>query len=307
VSATTIGRPGVPESVFDPEVHRTRLLEAERRARRSGWKRLIPRGWHLILIPLSLVMVAPFVWMVLSSVMTNAEINHAPPTLWPHGINKGGYNLVLRNSDFPRWFLNSIIVSLTVVVSQLILCSLAGYAFARINFRGKSVTLLLLLATALIPFQLTVIPTFLIFHDLHLIDTLGALIVPQLTSALGIYLMSSFFQSFPKELEEAGRIDGCSRLGVFWKIVMPLARPALAALAIITFIYAWNDLFWPLIAITSDKNFTVQVGLATFQGQHRTEWSAVSAGITLTTAPVLLVFLVGQRRFVQAITGAVKG
>jgi len=307
VSATTIGRPGVPESVFDPEVHRTRLLEAERRARRSGWKRLIPRGWHLILIPLSLVMVAPFVWMVLSSVMTNAEINHAPPTLWPHGINKGGYNLVLRNSDFPRWFLNSIIVSLTVVVSQLILCSLAGYAFARINFRGKSVTLLLLLATALIPFQLTVIPTFLIFHDLHLIDTLGALIVPQLTSALGIYLMSSFFQSFPKELEEAGRIDGCSRLGVFWKIVMPLARPALAALAIITFIYAWNDLFWPLIAITSDKAYTVQLGLTTFQGVHRTEWSAVMAGNVLTTAPVLIVFLVGQKRFVQALTGAVKG
>jgi multiple sugar transport system permease protein len=307
VSATTIGRPGVPQTVFDPEVHRTRLVEAERRARRSGWKRLIPRGWHLVLIPLSLVMVAPFVWMVLSSVMTNAEINHAPPTLWPHGINKGGYNLVLRNSAFPRWFLNSLIVSLTSVVSQLILCSLAGYAFARIQFRGKNVTLLLLLATALIPFQLTVIPTFLIFHDLHLIDTLGALIVPQLTSALGIYLMSSFFQSFPRELEEAGRIDGCSRLGVFWKIVMPLARPALAALAIITFIYAWNDLFWPLIAITSDKTFTVQVGLATFQGQHRTEWSAVSAGITLTTAPVLLVFLVGQRRFVQAITGAVKG
>jgi multiple sugar transport system permease protein len=293
--------------VFHPDVHRARLAEAERRLRREGWKRLIPQGWHLVLLPLSLVMVVPFVWMVLSSFMRNAEINHAPPALLPHQLYLGGYRLVLANSDFPRWFLNSVIVSVTVVVSQLFMCSLAGYAFARINFRGKNLTLILLLATALIPFQLTVIPTFLIFHTLGLINTLGALIVPQLTSALGIYLMSSFFQAFPRELEEAGRIDGCSRLGVYAKIVLPLAKPALAALAIITFIYAWNDLFWPLIAITSDKTYTVQVGLATFQGQHRTEWSAVSAGITLTTMPVLIVFLVGQRRFVQAITGAVKG
>jgi multiple sugar transport system permease protein len=299
--------PGTMQHVFDPELHRARLLEAERRARRRGWKRFVPRGWHLVLLPLSVIMVLPFVWMVLSSFMTNAEINHAPPALFPHQLNLAGYNLVLANSDFPRWFLNSVIVSGTVVASQLIMCSLAGYAFARINFRGRNLTLVLLLATALIPFQLTVIPTFLIFHTLGLINTLGALIVPGLTSALGIYLMSSFFQAFPKELEEAGRIDGCSRLGVYAKIVLPLAKPALAALAIITFIYAWNDLFWPLIAITSDKTYTLQVGLATFQGQHRTEWSAVSAGITLTTVPVLLVFLVGQKRFVQAITGAVKG
>ena len=125
------------------------------------------------------------------------------------------------------------------------------------------------------------IPTFVIFHDIGLINTLGALIVPQLTSALGIYLMYSFFQSFPRELEEAGRIDGCSRLQVFWKVVLPLAKPALAALGIITFIYAWNDLFWPLIAITSSRTFTVQVGLTTFQGEHITHWSHIMAGTDL--------------------------
>jgi multiple sugar transport system permease protein len=119
--------------------------------------------------------------------------------------------------------------------------------------------------------------------------------------------MSSFFHSFPKELEEAAQIDGCTRLGTFFRIVLPLARPALAALAIISFIYAWNDLFWPLIAITSQKLYTVRLGLTTFQGQHRTEWSAVMSGTVLSTAPVLLVFLIGQRRFVQALTGAVKG
>jgi len=296
-----------PMPYIDMAVHRARIAEAERRMRRSGWRRHLPQRGHLLLMPLSIIMVMPFVWMLLTSFMTNNEINRIPPTILPHHLYTGGYKTVLASSDFPYWFLNSLIVSTAAVIAQLVLCSLAGYAFARIQFRGSSVVLTVLLATALIPFQLTVIPTFLIFHDLGLINTLGALIVPQLTSALGIYLMYSFFQAFPRELEEAGRIDGCSRLQVFWKIVLPLARPALAALGIITFIYAWNDLFWPLIAITSSHTYTVQVGLATFQGEHVTQWSAIMAGTVLTTAPVLLVFLFGQRQFVQAITGAVKG
>ena len=296
-----------PVPDIDIALHRSRIEEAERRMRRSGWRGHLPQRAHLVLMPLSIIMVLPFAWMVLTSFMTNSEINRIPPTIVPHRLYTGGYSTVLASSDFPYWFLNSLIVSGAAVLAQLVLCSLAGYAFARIQFRGSSVMLILLLATALIPFQLTVIPTFLIFHRLGLINTLGALIVPQLTSALGIYLMYSFFQSFPRELEEAGRIDGCNRLQVFWKIVLPLARPALAALGIITFIYAWNDLFWPLIAITSSRTYTVQVGLTTFEGEHETEWAAVMAGTVLTTAPVLLVFLVGQRRFVQAITGAVKG
>ena len=206
----------------------------------------------------------------------------------------------LMSGDSPGGFVLFGLGFLLLVAGQL----LAGSVIYRAG-AGRPVGQLLLLAStaAVIAVAVPADP----FHDLGLINTLGALIVPQLTSALGIYLMYSFFQSFPRELEEAGRIDGCSRLQVFWKIVLPLARPALAALGIITFIYAWNDLFWPLIAITSSRTFTVQVGLATFQGEHVTEWSAVMAGTVLTTAPVLLVFLAGQRRFVQAITGAVKG
>jgi ABC-type sugar transport system, permease component len=153
-----------------------------------------------------------------------------------------------------------------------------------------------------------------IFHDIGLINTLGALIVPQLTSALGIYLMYSFFQSFPRELEEAGRIDGCSRLQVFWKIVLPLARPALAALGIITFIYAWNDLFWPLIAITSSRTFTVQVGLTTFQGEHSNplvagygrhglDHGAGAARVRYRPAPVCA----GDHRSRQGMTGSGQG
>jgi multiple sugar transport system permease protein len=293
--------------VADQQLHRERIEEAERQSHGTGWRRWRPNPWHFLLMPLSIIMVIPFVWMVITSFMTDAEINRFPPPLLPHALYTGGYAAVLAESDFPRWFLNTVIVSGTVVLSQLIICSLAGYAFARIRFVGSRIILPLLLATALIPFQLTVIPTFLLFFRLHLINTLGALIVPQLTSVFGIYLMSSFFQNFPKELEEAGQIDGCTRMGTFFRIVLPIARPALAALAIITFIYAWNDLFWPLVAITSNKLYTVQLGLTTFHGQHRTEWSSVMAGTVLTTMPVLLVFLIGQRRFVAALTGAVKG
>ncbi|RBQ16013.1 carbohydrate ABC transporter permease [Spongiactinospora rosea] len=267
----------------------------------------LPSKWHLILLPMSIVTVLPFVWLLLSSVMTQTELNRFPPAFWPQAIDLDGYRSVVERSDFPRWFLNSLIVSASIVLAQVVLCSMAGYAFARIRFIGSRVALVLVIATSLIPFQLTVIPTFLIFNKVGLTDTLGALIVPQLSSAVGIYLMTSFFRSFPGELEEAARIDGCSRLGVLFRVVLPVARPALAALAIITFITAWNDLFWPLVAINSEANYTLQVGLTTFQGLHRANWPAVMAGAVMVTLPVLVVFLVGQRRFVQALTGAVKG
>ncbi|MFD0536400.1 carbohydrate ABC transporter permease [Actinomadura luteofluorescens] len=274
---------------------------AARRARRR------PSARHLALAPLSLLMVLPFLYMLGASVMTRAQLNRFPPPLVPPGVDLTGYRELLASSEFPRWFLNSVIVSAAIVASQVVLCSMAGYAFARLRFAGRRVTLALVIATTLIPFQLTVIPTFLIFNRLHLINTLGALIAPQLASALGVYLMTSFFQNFPRELEEAARIDGCSRWGVFFRVVLPVARPALAALAVITFIYAWNDLFWPMVAISSKENYTVQAGLATFQGQHRADWPQIMAGTVLTTVPVLIVFLVGQRRFVQALAGAVKG
>jgi multiple sugar transport system permease protein len=270
-------------------------------------RRRLPSARHLVLAPLSLLMVSPFVYMLLSSVMTKAELNRFPPAIIPDHLELSGYSQLLSGSEFPRWFLNSLIVSGAIVISQVILCSMAGYAFARMRFFGRRLALALVIATTLIPFQLTVIPTFLIFHELHLINTLGALIVPQLASALGVYLMTSFFRSFPKELEEAARIDGCSRWGVFFRIVLPVARPAISALAVITFIYAWNDLFWPLVAISSKENYTVQVGLTTFQGSHQANWPQIMAGTVLTTVPVLAVFLIGQRRFVQALSGAVKG
>ncbi|GAA2096581.1 carbohydrate ABC transporter permease [Streptomyces albiaxialis] len=269
--------------------------------RRRG-ARLPFSGWHLLLAPLALLFALPLVWLLLSSVMTNAEINRFPPALWPSGIDLGGYRYVLGNAMFPRWFANSLIVSAVAVTSNLLFGALGGYAFARMRFRGSRTLLVLMLATMAVPFQLTMIPTFLVMKRLGLIDTLGALIVPSLVTPFAVFLLRQFFLSLPRELEEAAWIDGCSRLRVLFTIVLPLSRPALSTVAVLTFLTTWNDLTWPLIAINHDTQYTLQLGLTTFQGQHHTKWSAVMAGNVITVLPVLLAFLGAQKSFIRSIT-----
>jgi multiple sugar transport system permease protein len=271
-------------------------------------RRLPFSPWHLVLAPTAIVFALPLMWMVLSSFMSQAQINQFPPTIIPDSLHTVGWDHVLNQASFPRWFLNSTIVALTCVVSNLAFCSLAGYAFARLRFRGSTVLFLLILATLVIPFQITMIPTFIVMEKLNLVNTLGALIVPGLATPLGVFLMRQFFVNLPPEVEEAARIDGCSRLGVLLHVALPLARPALATLAALTFLLMWNDLLWPLIAINSESNFTLPLGLTTFQGQHTTDWAAVMAGNVITVTPVLLAFLLAQRTFIQSLTSsAVKG
>ncbi|MGE6736163.1 carbohydrate ABC transporter permease [Streptomyces sp. NPDC059900] len=261
-------------------------------------------GWHALLAPLALLFAVPLIWLLLSSVMSNAEINRFPPALWPSRIDLGGYRYVLGNAMFPRWLLNSAIVSAVAVTSNLVFGALGGYAFARMRFRGSRTLLVLMLATMAVPFQLTMIPTFLVMKKLGLIDTLGALIVPSLVTPFAVFLLRQFFLSLPRELEEAAWIDGCSRLRVLGSIVLPLARPALATVAVLTFLTTRTDLTWPLIAINHDTQYTLQLGLTTFQGQHHTRWSAVMAGNVLTVLPVLVAFLFAQKAFIRSVTSS---
>ena len=272
--------------------------------RPKGRARLPFSVWHLLLAPLALIFAIPLIWLVLSSVMSNAEINRFPPALWPSGINLGGFRYVLNNALFPRWFLNSLIVSGVAVVSNLVFGSLGGYAFARMRFFGSRTLLVLMLATMAIPFQLTMIPTFLVMKSLGLIDTLGALIVPSLVTPFAVFLLRQFFLSLPRELEEAAWMDGCTRLRVLLRIVLPLSRPALSTVAILTFLTTWNDLTWPLIAINHDVQYTLQLGLANFQGRHHTQWAAVMAGNLITVLPVLLAFVGAQKSFIRSITSS---
>ncbi len=262
-----------------------------------------PSAWHLLLLPLAVVMLTPLVWMVVTAVSTNAEARQFPPVL-PSSIQWSNFSAVWTGSPFGRWLVNTAIVSVVVVISNLVLCSLAGYAFARLRFRGSGLAFMLLLATLMVPFQVVLIPTLLIVKSFGLIDTLGALIVPNLVTAFGIFMMRQFFLALPPDLEEAGRIDGASRLGVFLKILVPLMGPPLATLAVLTFLSIWNDFLWPLVAIQNPDNMTMQLGLSTFQGAHLTDWPLLMAATLMSQLPVIILFLIGQRMFVRSIASS---
>jgi len=268
-------------------------------ARLRRWLPFDP--WHLVLVPVALLMLTPLLWMLVTSLETVAETRRFPPVIIPSSIHWQNYQTVLQQAPFGRWFLNSTIVTLACVLGNLLFCSLAGYAFARFRFAGRGIAFFLILATLMVPFQVVMIPTFLIVRSLGQIDTLGALILPNLASAFGIFMMRQFFRTLPIELEEAARIDGASRLGVLFNIVLPLSAPALATLGVITFMWTWNDFLWPLITIYSEDKMTLQLGLTTFQGQHQTNTALLMAANVMTMAPILLLFFAAQRWFVRGI------
>ena len=264
-------------------------------------RRLPFSPWHLVLAPIALVMLAPLVWMLVVSVESVEETRRFPPVVIPSSIHLANYTSVLDSVPFGRWFLNTMLVAVACVIGNLVFCSLAGYAFARLRFTGKSIVFFLILATLMVPFQVVMIPTFLIVRSAGLIDTLPALIAPNLASGFGVFMMLQFFRTLPIELEEAARIDGATRLGVLVRIVIPLSAPALATLAVITFIWTWNDFLWPLITIYSEENETLQLGLTTFQGTHKTNTAALMAANVMSMAPILLVFFAAQRWFVRGV------
>jgi multiple sugar transport system permease protein len=281
------------------------LAAGEPRPRR---RRLPFDPWHLVLAPVCVVLAAPLVWMLVSSFMSTAQLNRFPPTIIPGSLHLEGYRYLFDNASLPTWFVNSTIVSGVCVVANLLFCSLAGYAFARLSFRGSRLLLALMIGTLLIPFQLTLIPTFIIMEKLGLIDSLGAIIVPSLVTPFGVFLLRQFFLSLPREVEEAAWIDGCSRWKILWTIVLPLALPALSTVAVITFLLTWNDVSWPAIAISSDGHDTLPLGIASFKSRAQTNQSAIMAANVIATLPVLLAFLAAQRTFVRSLaSSAVKG
>ena len=264
--------------------------------------------WHLLLMPLSLVFLLPLVQMLLASFTSNADINRFPPRFFPSALHISGYVRLFRDAPVARWMLNSAIVSGIAIVSHLILCSLGGYAYARLSFRGRTVAFVTLVATIMIPTQMLMIPTYFMFSHLGLIDTLGAAFVPFLTSAFGVFLMRQYIvSSVPNELIDASRVDGCHTLRVFWHVVLPAVRPAAAVLGLLTFMNAWNDFFWPLIVLTPG-NPTVQVAVSTLQSGYVQDYSLVFAGTFVSILPLLVIFLVLGRQIIGGIMkGAVKG
>lgn len=257
---------------------------------------------HGVLYAAALLTVLPFLWMVLTSVKEIGEILQYPPRLLPDSVRLENYVNALTAAPFGRFYLNSLVVAVSVTVGQLVTCSLAAYAFARMKFWGRDVLFFIFLGTMMIPWQVTMIPGFMILHYFGWIDTYAALIVPGLASAFGTFLLRQFFLTIPKELEDAAFIDGCSRFGVLWRIILPLSKPALATLAIFTFMAVFNDFLWALVVTNSQDMQTVQLGLAIFRDRYTTEWDKLMAGSVMATLPVLIVFFLGQKYFIKGIT-----
>ena len=234
--------------------------------------------------------------MAITSIETPDESRHFPPILIPSGIDWHNYTSAVSSAPFGSWYVNSLIVSTVVVVSNLVLCSLAAYAFARLRFFGSNVLFILLLATLMVPFQVVMIPTFLIVRHMGLIDNISALIVPNLASAFGIFMLRQFFRTLPIELEEAARIDGCSRLGVLVKIVLPLSGPALSTLALITLLWTWNDFLWPLVVINSPEPHDPAGRVVHLPGRARDAVDGADGGQHAQPYADGGVFLLAQRR-----------
>jgi multiple sugar transport system permease protein len=244
-------------------------------------------GAILVLLPLGVVL-----WKSLSGV-GNTGVS---------GLTFAYYQQAWQRGNFLLAFANSTVVALAVTALQVITSALAGYALARLQFQGRQLVLLLVIATLVIPFQLLVIPIFLVLKWGHLLNTYGALILPTAVNGFGIFLMRQYFLTIPKELEEAATLDGASRWQVLWKVLIPCSRPALVTLFLFTFIGEWNDLFKPLVFTTRPELRTVQLALAEFQEQFTSDWSLLMAAIVIATLPVLILFLIGQRQFIQGIT-----
>jgi multiple sugar transport system permease protein len=276
--------------------------------RRRAWSWLPFSPWHLLLMPIALIMLIPLVWMVSTSLQTLDQTRQFPPILWPGTLQWSNYPAAWRAAPFGRWFWNTTFVTLAVVGSNLLLCSLAGYAFARMRFLGRRAIYFLLLATLMVPLQVVLVPTFLIAKSFGLINHLSALIVPNLVNVFGIFMLTQFFRTLPIELEEAARIDGASRLGILFKIVIPLSAPALATLAVIQFMWTWNDFLWPLVTLYDQNVWTIQLGLQAFQGAHSVDWNLLMAANVMSMIPILVLFLAAQRYFVRGIaTQGIKG
>lgn len=275
--------------------------------RASRW-RLPFSPWHLVLIPLTFILLVPLLWMLVTSLETEGEANRFPPVLIPKSPQFSNYAQAWGEAPFGHFFINSAVVTLVVLASNLVVCGLAGYAFARIRFLGRGALFVTLMATLMVPFQVTMIPVFLIvkwFGDNVWeglgIDHIGALMLPNLATAFGIFFLRQFFMTVPVELEEAARVDGTSRIGVLFKIVLPLSLPALSTLAALTVLTSWNDFLWPLIVITSQDQTTIPLGLSYFQGAHHVKWPLLMAANVMSLLPMLLVFVGAQRYFVQSV------
>ena len=262
------------------------------------------------LAAVGVVFVAPVLWMVSASFMTRADITASPVNLLPPDWRPENYREIFTGGvRLGRYFANSVLVTSAVVVLNVLFCSLTGYSLAKFRYPGRNLIFSSIMATIMVPFNVIVIPLYLIVRQLGWIDTYQALIVPFAMSAFGIFLMRQFIASIPDDYIAAARVDGASEPRIFVQIILPLSRPAMTTLAILTFVQNWDEFLWPLVVISGDDRRTLPIGLAKFLGQYENQWHLLMAGSVVAALPVVVLFLALQRRFLESLGGlsGIKG
>jgi len=285
----------------DAAAARPRTRPAARPVRRSR-DRVARLVLYAVLIAGLAMMIIPFVWTVVSSIKPGLELRAVPPTWWPERFTLGNYRELFTRLDFPRYFTNSAVVAFLVTAGNLGICSATGYALAKLRFPGRRALFVLVVGNVMVPPVVTFVPSFVLVSKLGLVNTYAGLVLPNVALAINVFLMRQFMLSIPDELLESARIDGAGEWRIFWQIVLPLSRPALATVGILTFLGSWNNFLWPLVVATTEDRYTLPVALALYStGQHETDYGLLLAGSVVVVVPVLLVFLVLQRHFVRGI------
>ena len=259
--------------------------------------------WLFVLLFIGLLaMIGPFFWMLLGAFKTNADFVRTTPTLLPEKWTFDNFSRLFSKQDFFRYFLNSAGIALVVTAANLVFCSMAGYALAKLKFAGHRPLMAITLATLMVPGSVTLVPLFVLMSKLGLVNSYAAVTVPFMPGAFGVFLMLQFMFSVPDDLIDAARIDGAGEWRILWRIMLPLLKPALAALAVLQFLATWNNFLWPLVALTDQSKYTLPVALATFSiGQNKADYGLLMAGSVALVAPVIVLFLALQRHFTQSI------
>lgn len=255
---------------------------------------------HFVLIAISSIVILPFVWMITTS-LKPPKLAFAAPYLVPTHFHWQNFVNAWQEAPFSRYYVNSIIVAVLVTFGQVFTSALAAYAFDRFEFPFKKTLWFTLLASMMVPLPLLVIPSFQIVQQLHWADNLAALIIPRCWSAFGILLLRQFIHSIPRDFDDAAKMDGANTLRVIWTVILPLARPAVATLALFAFLFAWNDFLWPLIVLNSPEHFTVPLGIANFSGKYGTRWTLLMAATVSATIPAVIAFLAMQKSLIRGL------
>ncbi len=256
----------------------------------------------LVLGILAITMLIPFLWMVSTSLMSEVEVYQFPPRLFPKELKWSNYSGALTMLPFGRFFLNTILVTSVGVLGQLITCSMAAYAFARLRFKGRDGLFAVFMSTMMVPSIVTLIPAYLIVATFGWMNTYWALFTPILTSVWGIFLLRQFFQTIPTSYEEAARLEGASEWTIYWRVILPLSKPALATLAVFAFMNTWKDFLWPLLVTSRNDMRTLEVGIAMFSSLQGTNWPFQMAAAVVVLLPILVLFMATQRYFIEGIS-----